>query len=230
MRLKTPTLSIALIVVLVLLATGCSSGTRTVRVPVAPRVELRAYPIVGLVTFSSNAQGELDRLAAEKFLQAVQAAQPGCRVIELGPEAQVLASVNRHGWDAAAMRAVKEAHGVDALVLGRIDVKRSKPDVQLSTMLRRLSVRSDVDATLTARLVETASGATVWTNSASCTTNLAHASFNDRGQGHFGASDAEAAYGAMLDGLVDRLADDFRVHYITRRVPRDQVMIAGAGE
>ena len=194
--------------------------------PVAPRVDLRAYPVVGLVTFSSNATCDLDRLGTEKFLQAVQAAQPGARVVELGPEAQVLASVNRHAWDAATIRAVQEAHRA------RADrVKKSRPDVRLSTasLFKQISVRSDVDATLTARL-ESATGATIWTNSAACTTNLAHASFNARGHGHFGATHPESAYGEMLDGLVDRVADDFRVHYVTPRVPRDEVMVAGAGD
>jgi hypothetical protein len=109
-------------------------------------------------------------------------------------------------------------------------VKKAAADVRLSTMLKQMSVRQDVDAHLTARLVETATGATMWSNGARVTTTLAHANFNARGEGHFGARDPQAAYGAMIDGLVDQLGDDFRVHYVTRRVPRDQVVVAGAGD
>ena len=209
---------------------GCSSSTRTVRVPVPPRVDLRAYPAVGLVTFGSSGDAELDRLSTQKFLEAVLAAQPGARVVELGPESQVLASVQRQAWDAGALRAVKDAHHVDVLVLGRLDLTRAKPQFQLSTMLKQVNVRADVDARLSAKLLETTTGATLWTDAAGCTTNVAHAQFNDRGQGGFGATDPKAAYGEMLDGLVWHVTDAFRTHYVCRRVPRDQVMVAGAGE
>jgi hypothetical protein len=204
---------------LLLLATGCGNGTRTVQVAVPPRMDLAAYPMVGLVGFSSNAKGELDRISTERFLRALHAAQPGTRVVELGTEQQVLASVNRRSWDRETLRLVSEEHGVDAIVLGRLDVERSKPDVKFSTFVKSLSVKQDVNAELTARLVEAETGATLWTDGAKCTTNLAHASFNDRGHGHFGASDPDEAYGEMVDGLVWRVTDAFRVHYVTRRVP-----------
>jgi hypothetical protein len=215
---------------LIVISVGCASGTRTVRVAVPPRVDLRAYQTVGLVNFSSNAKGQLDRLSTDKFLQAVQSAQPGTRVVELGAEAQLLASVKRNSFDAAALRAIREAHGVDVLVIGRLDVKKAKQDVQLSTVFKQIAVSSDVDANLTARLIETASGATMWTNAAQCRTNLGHANFNNRGEGTFGASDPEAAYGAMVDGLVVRITDDFRTHYVLRRVRNDDIAVANAGE
>lgn len=209
-------------VVVLFLSVGCGGGTRTVRVAVPPRVDLRPYPMVGLVTFASNAKGDLDRLAAQKFLQALQDAQPGTSVIELGSEQQVLASVNGRTWDPATLRAIKATHGVDVLVMGRLDVEKAKPEFQLSTIMKQLSVRQDVNASLNTKLVETATGATRWTDAAALTANVANARFNDRGQGHFGATDPEAAYGEMLNGLVWHVTDDFRTHYVTRRVPREQ--------
>jgi hypothetical protein len=217
--------------IVLLLSAGCSSGTRTVRVAVPPRVDLHAYPMVGLVTFTSNGKGELDRLSTERFLAALQAAQPGTRVVELGTEAQVLASVNRNSWDAGTLRAIKETRGVDVIVMGRLDVEKAKTDFQVSamSMLKSMSVRQDVNAALSARLVETGTGATMWTNGAKMTANVANADVSNRG-GSFGASDPQAAYGEMVDGLVFRVTDDFRVHYVTRRVPRDQTVVASVGE
>lgn len=212
----------------VLLFTGCASSTRTVRVALPPRVDLAAYPMVGLVTFTSNAKGELDRLSTEKFMQAVQEAQPGTRIIELGSEQQALASVNASAWNPASLRAIREAHGVDVIVMGRLDVEKARPDLKLSTMLKSLSVRQDVNAALTTKLMETHSGATMWSDAAKLTTNVAHASFNARGQGVFGASDAEAAYGKMVGALVWTVTDDFRVHYVTRRVPKENLAVAAA--
>jgi hypothetical protein len=224
--------SVLLGVITILVATGCASSTRTVRVAVPPRVDLARYPTVGLVTFASTADGQLDRLSTEKFMQAVQCAQPGTRIVELGTERDVLASVNRTGFDAAAVRAIKEKHGVDAIVIGRLDVKRARPDVNFSagSLFKAMSVRQDVDASLTTRLMESASGATMWSRSGQVTANLANASFNSRGEGHLGTRDAEETYGAMVDRLVEQVTDDFREQYVTRRVRIDDPAYANAGE
>ena len=216
-------LMIALAAVL-LVATGCSSGSHTVRVAVPPRVDLKQYPMVGLVSFSSNAKGQLDRVSTQRFIRAIQEAQPGTRVVELGTEQQVLASVDARTWDRQALRDIKEKHGVDVVVLGRFDVERVKPQVNVSTFVKTLSVKQDVNAELTARLVETDSGATMWSDGAKCTTTVSHAAFNTRGEGNFGATDADAAYGEMVDGLVYRVTDAFRTHYVNRRVSNDEAM------
>jgi hypothetical protein len=215
--------------VVMLLATGCSSdGTRTVREPVPPRIDLRAYPTVGLVGFSSNARGELDRISTQRFLRAVQAAQPGSRVVELGSEQQVLASVGRRNWDRETIRMVKEQHGVDAVVLGHLEVVKSKPEVAFSSFVKRMSVSQDVNVELTARLMETDSGATMWTDGAKTTANLANASFDKYGGGSFNASDPDATYGEMIDGLVYRVTDGFRTHWVTRRVQVNSQAVARA--
>ena len=207
----------------VLLACGCASSTRTVRCAVPPRVDLRSFPMVGLVTFSTNGDRGLDRLSTQRFLEALQSAQPGTRVVELGSEADVLKSVHRRSWDAQTLRAIKETHGVDVVVMGRLDVEKAKPNFQLSTFMRNLSANVDVNAALNCRLIETASGATMWADGSAMTANLAHADVSGR-SGSFGASDPEAVYGKMVDGLVWQVTDAFRVHYVFRRVPADQVV------
>jgi hypothetical protein len=205
---------------LLVLATGCSSG-RYIREAVPPRVELREYRTVGLVRFTCNERGDLDGLSTQRFLRAVQAAQPGTRVIELGSDRRVLGSVGRRSWDRDTLRAVREQHGVDAVIVGHVQVERSRPDVAFSTYdVKRVNVSQDVNVELTARLMETRSGATIWTDGAKAVTNLAHGSISDRGHGHFGMSNPEASYGEMLDGLVWNVTDAFRVHYITRRIPK----------
>ena len=219
------TLQIVPIIIGSILLFGCSS-TKTIRVAVPPRVDLHPYPVVGMVTFASNANPDLERLATQRFLRDVQSAQPGTKVLELGPEAQVLSSLDAKSWDAAALKAVKNKHGVDVLVVGRLQMDKAKPQVQLSTVWKTLSARTDVNVALSAKLIETASSATMWTDSAQLTTNLAYASFNRHGDGNFGASDPEASYGQMLDNLSCRITDDFRIHYVTRRVPRDEVQTA----
>lgn len=211
---------------------GCSSNTRTIRVAVPPRVDLHAYHSVGLVTFTTSADSsaDLERLATQRFLQEVQAAQPGTRVIELGREGDVLSTVHGSSWNPQTLKAVKEANGVDAILLGRLDVTKAKPRIQVSAsaIWKALDVHADVNATLTARLLETNSAATMWTDSSKLTTTLAKGGVNNRGGGHIGVRDSDSAYAGMVDQLVCDVTDAFRTHYVTRTVPKEQVETATA--
>jgi hypothetical protein len=222
---------ILLFIIALILFAGCSS-TKTVRVAVPPKVDLKPYPVVGLVSFTCNGNADVQRLATERFLHDVQSAQPGTRVVELGSESEVLSSVGRQSWDAATLKAIKEKHGVDVVATGRLDMDKAKSKVQFSSasLWKAVSARSDVKVSLSAKLTETASGATMWTDSAWMTTNVANASFNDHGSGTFGASDPNAAYGPMIDQLSCEITDDFRTHYVTKRVPKDDVQTASAGD
>jgi hypothetical protein len=113
-------------------------------------------------------------------------------------------------------------------MMGRFDMQRTKPDISLSTMFKTMSVSSDLDGTLSAKIVETESGATMWSDSSKMTANVGAAEFDSKGRGHFGVSDPEAVYGDMIGCLVDEITDDFRVHYITKRVPKDAPQTASA--
>lgn len=214
----------------VLLLVGCSSTT-TIKVPVPPRVDLSQFHTIGLVTFASNdADQSLRQHCTQQFLQAVQAAQPGTRVIELGVEPRVLSAVNSKRWDAASFNAVKAMHNVDAIIIGRFELEKSKPDISLSTVWRTLSVKSDVKGALTAKLVETGTGATLWTDSAEMTTTVAGAHFNSQGQGVFKSGDEDSALAQMIQCLVRDTTDGFRTHYVTKRVPKESLRTASANQ
>src|SRR4029453_1185682 len=113
--------------VLPLLFPACSS-MRTIQVAVPPRVDLAAYPTVGLITFSSTS-GDVDlgRRCTERFLAAVQEAQPGTRVVALGTEADGLSEVRRGAVDAETLRAIQSSRGVAAVFTGRLEVSKTKP-------------------------------------------------------------------------------------------------------
>jgi hypothetical protein len=214
----------------VLSGIGCSS-TKTITVAVPPRMDLKPYPVVGLVAFTSNANSDLEQLATQKFLHAVQSAQPGTRVVELGSEQNVLGSVDRRSWDTQAVRAIKEKHGVDVVVVGRLEMAKAKPQVNVSaaSVWKSVSARSDVNVLMSAKLMETGSGATMWTNSANATANVAHGSFDNHGGG-FGVRDPETVYGGMIEDLACRITEDFRMHYVQRRVPKDAPEVASAND
>ena len=193
----------------VLIFAACSKP----RVLAPPRVDLDRYASIGLVVFSSNATGDLNDYATRKFLQSVQAGQPGVRVLELGDESRVLRAVEHESLDFEAMRAIGEKWGVQAVFAGHLDVTDVKPRINVARMIKSMSVSADVKAMLSARLVETETGATVWTRGASAQAPVMHVSVVKRGPVNFGASDPDQAYGKLVHTLVSRVTSDFWSHW-----------------
>lgn len=187
---------------------GCSS-----KVLMPPRINLTTYNTIGMIQFSSNVEGTLEQFASQKFLQALQSAQPGVRVLELGDEHKVLQIIQHGQLDPAAIQAIGRQYGVDAVIFGWLEVSSVKPKVELSTMLTSMSAQAEVDAALTARLLETDSGATVWTNSVRGKQTVGHVSLASNGGIYFGARDPENAYGRLVHWLVGRATRDFRPYY-----------------
>jgi len=212
--------------VLPLLLAACSN-MRTIRIPLPPRVDLAAYPTIGLITFSSsNGDVELERRCTQRFLAAMQEAQPGTRVVELGGAAEVLGKVHRSALDSEAIRAIQSSWSVAAVLTGKLEIGKTRPQVNVSSMwINNVNVRADVDVGLSARLIETASTATVWTDSAQRTENVASADVSQHGsQGSFGfgVRDPQAIYDGVINALVFEITDAFRSHYELRRVPKDE--------
>ena len=193
---------------------GCVTKT-TVLVP--PRVDLHLYRSIGLIDFSSN-RGEtgLERSGSQELMRTVQLAQPGTRILELGPQRRVLASVEREELDFEAIRAVGKRYGVDAVLTGRLDLTDIKPKIRIGPSLESLSARAEVEAFLSARLVETESGATLWTNSARERAAVAHFQLLSSRPASFGVGDPNDAQRRLVQGLVARITGDFRAHYERR--------------
>ncbi len=200
---------------LAVLLAACVTKTTVepVSVWVPPRVDLAEYRTIGIVEFASNQQGPLPRYTSEQFLAAIQSSQPGVRVVELGPENQVLNDIGHHSLDFRAIREIGAKYGVDAVFTGRLDLSQLKPKVNLSNPLASLKVRADVEASLVARVLETQSGATAWTGSSSGTAPVASAGINQLGRGVLSASSPEDAYGELVNGLVQDVTGDFRGYY-----------------
>lgn len=189
-------------------SSGCAS-----KVLMPPKVSLATYDTIGMIQFSSNVEGSLQQITSQKFLQALQSSQPGVRVLELGDERKVLQTIQHGQMDPPAIQAIGTKYGVDAVIFGRVEISNVKPKVELSRMLTSMSAQADVDAALTARLLETDSGVTLWTNSVHGRQTVGHVSFVSNGDIHFGARDPESAYGRLVEWLVARATRDFRPYY-----------------
>ncbi len=195
--------------------TGCSHREK---VTIPPRMDLRSYESVGLINFSSDARGDLGQNATQRYIQTLQAAQPGVRILELGQKTQVLKKVKQSRLDPEAVRAIGRAYRVDVLLFGQLTVSEPKPNFRLSSTWESMQASADIDATLLTKLWETDSGVTLWTRSSKRTENVAGLQANTDGNITIGATDPEDAYSKLVPNLVYDNTRDFRATYEYRRV------------
>ena len=193
---------------------GCSS---TVLVSVPPRMDLKSYGTLGIVEFGSNSDGAINVHATRQFQQQIQAAQPGTRFIELGNREAVLAAVGGRQLDADALRKIGEKYGVAAIFLGDIAYSEPTTDVKL-TDLTKLDggMRTEVRGDISSRLVETRTGASVWSNSAWARRQIGRLRVSAE-QGVSGAVSKSNPRDEMVPALVYQLTHDFRPSSVRQR-------------
>jgi len=186
---------------------GCSS---TVLVPVPPRMDLRSYGTVAIVEFASNSERAINAHATRQFQEQIQAAQPGTRFIELGDRQALLAAIGGRQLDVDALRKIGERYGVAAVFLGDIAYSEPRADVKIAD-LQKLEggMRAEVRGDISSRLVETASGASVWSSSAWARRQLGSVSVSAE-HGVSGSVSKSNPRDEMVPALVYQLTHDFR--------------------
>lgn len=186
---------------------------KRVVVEVPPRVDLYSYDMIGVIEFTTESKGTLASFATQRFVEALQEAQPGIKVLELGKAEDIKRTVQRNDLSFETMRAIGKHYNVSAVIVGVLDVQDVKPRIDLQSMITSGSVSADVKAALTTRLMEAQSGATMWTRSSQTSCTVAQVGVSGKAV-KFDAKDPERAYGVMVDGLVSELTQDFRVSYV----------------
>jgi hypothetical protein len=186
---------------------GCSS---TVLVSVPPRMDLKTYGTLGIVEFGSNSDAAINTHATRQFQEQVQAAQPGTRFIELGNREAVLSAVGGKQLDVDALRKIGEKYGVAAIFLGDLAYSDPKTDVKVSDLARlEGGVRAEIKGDISSRLVETRTGASVWSNSAWARKQLGSLSVSAE-RGVSGGVSKSNPREEMVPALVYQLTHDFR--------------------
>ena len=155
------------ILVLAITLTVLFACSHTEKVLVPPRVELNAYRNIGVIEFSTNAEDNLKPYVTQNFIQNIQSAQPGTRIIELGGEAQLLRSMKCRKLDLETIKLIGQKFNVDAVIFGHLEVSEIKPSVKVFTVSESLHAKANVEALLSAKMLETGYGATLWTNTTS---------------------------------------------------------------
>jgi hypothetical protein len=192
-------------VLALLAAVLASAGCRT-----APRIDLGRVGTIGLFQFYSTANGKLAEYAGRVFAEVVLRNQPGVRIKELGPADKVLGGIGASRLSQDALDAIRRSSGVDAIVVGSLDVSEVKPRVDLLSIIKMISVAAEVEAVMTARLIDTRDGTTIWTDSARARATVAHVSVAPGGVIFFDARDPEQAYGPLVRDLVRQTTRDIR--------------------
>ena len=194
---------------------GCS---HTEKVLLLPKIELKAYRNIGVIEFSTNAENDLRQYVTQNFIQNVQSAQPGTRILELGREKQVLKSVHRRELDLKTIKSIGDEYNVDALILGHLQVSEIKPNVKIFSVPQAVRAKVYVEAALQTRILETDTGATLWTKANSGKVSVAKLNLAMEGPFDISASDPKEKYGKLVPELVYANTSDFRSRYEYRKV------------
>lgn len=211
---KLPRSLFALTVLLFFLS-GCS---KTITIEIPPQVDLRSWPVIGIVDFAADTRKELSPAATQNFLTQLQSAQPGVRLLELGGREKVLQALQRRDLDSEAIKAIGAKYGVQAVFIGRLDVSDVKPDIKFSPDLTAASASAVVNGELSIKLLETDTGATVWSNGAHGKWSVGGMTLSSNGLSNVGYTDPTEKYEQMLRNLARVATNDFRPSYERRKV------------
>jgi hypothetical protein len=199
---------------LVLAATACGPKYETVTYP--PRIDLSRHELIGVIEFQSSEEGELASLATRRFTESARRDQGLVRVIWLDPEDE--------RPDAKRIRELGREHGLHTIVVGQLTVSDVRPKVSISGSLSSGSLSASVEATLAVEMIETSTGASLWSASGEARKTLGNLSvFRDQSIS-FDAEDPESAYGVLINALVSQVTRDF--HNTWQRQPIRRVSTA----
>lgn len=208
------------LLVLVIAALAIFTCSHSVIVTIPPVVELADYEVIGLIEFTSQPADQLGREATRKFIDNLHAAQPGVRILEIGNQKDILNKLGYDNLDFQSIKAIGDHYGVAAVVTGTVELSEPKPDAKAATDLKVLlaGIEAKVDGRMTAKLWETASGATVWSNSSWGSWTVGGVSFDSKGRVSAGYSYPMEKQREILTALVRALNGDFWPTYEKRKV------------
>jgi len=195
---------------------GCSHRPPVQTVMVPPRFDLTPHQMIGVMEFDCDAKGKLASLATRRFTEMARRDQGMLRMMDLGTSRKALRAAGQAAWSPASYKAVGAANDVQTIFTGTLSISSVRPDISLAGALRSGHVSARVDAELVVQLVETGTGASLWSGSARASGSLGHISVFRGGEFVFDAEDPDRAYGGLVDALVEQVTRDFRATWVRR--------------
>jgi hypothetical protein len=178
---------------------------------VPPKIDLAQHEVLGIIEFDCTHEGELGPLATRKFVEEARRDQGMVRIVELGSMLEVLDELGEERLDPGAIKAIGEKYELTTLITGKLSVSDIKPDITITPGFGYMSFAAKVDATLAVQMAETATGASIWSESGDATERMGGVSVFGNDNYAFDAEDPEKAYGKLVDRLVAHTTQDFRV-------------------
>ena len=120
--------------------------------------------------------------------------------------------------DGTTLQGLGKRHGAQTILVGALDISDIRPNLSIANTLRSGSLTANVDATLTVDLVETETGASIWSASARTSRTIGQISMFDGKHFKFDAEDPEQAYGELIDALVGQVTSDFQASWVRRPI------------
>jgi hypothetical protein len=192
---------------------GCSHTPPQPRVRVPPRMDLSRLGTLGLIEFAAPDGAVMGSLASREFLAALQSAQPGTPVLELGDERRLLRDLGRESLDTEAVRALGEKYRVDALIVGTLESQRVSPKVAFDPAAAFGSASAELQGALDVRILVTRTGATVWSTTSRARAEIGGVAISDRGISSVGANSPEDVRNRLVTRLVRQATPDFWAHW-----------------
>jgi hypothetical protein len=192
--------------VLVSMVLGCGP-----RVMIPPMIDLKLYEVVGIIEFESESEGELTSYTTKKFMEAIRRDQGMIRIVELGTKDEVLSAIGSDILDQATFKALGEKYEVSTIITGELTISDVRPDITIVPGFSYISFAAEVDATLTAKMVEITTGASIWSSTARETRRIGSISIFGGEHFSFDADNPDKAYGKLVDALIEDVSEDFRI-------------------
>jgi hypothetical protein len=206
---------------LAMLILGCSS-TKTVLVPVPPRIDLRGFDAIGMIDFAPESVDKLGHTATQQFMSAIHAEQPGVRFLELGSLERLLGQARRERIDPETVRLFGMQHKVDSVFTGTYEVSESLPQVSVDKDLPSMRASAKVKMSLTVRQWDTKTGATIWTKTRQGEWPVAKMKVETGRSVGVKMSDSRERYDEFMQQLVRAVTSDFAVQYERRPIATAQ--------
>lgn len=173
-----------------------SSCSSRVWMMVPARVDLHEYGQVGVVEFQ-GAEGELCQLATREFQQRLLQARAGIQMVEV---------------EALATR-----QDLPAVFVGSVEFSKVSPTIGITSSLTEVQARAELHGTLSVRLIDPESGATLWMSSSNRSATVASAGVDGSG-GSFGFTDVAGIKAAMVAEMAEDVTYDFRDQFYRKKL------------
>lgn len=188
--------------VLLVIAAGCGKGP--------PLIDLREHEAIGVIEFKTTEGGDLGIYVTRKFIDAIRTDQGTVSITELGTEADVLRSVGSSTLDRNAIKAIGRKHNVRTIFTGELEMRDAIPDVSINLGLDSFKLEPEVEARLRALMIETSTGASLWSGSANANEKMGAISLSGGKDFSFDANNPNRTLEKLLNKVIKEVTEDFR--------------------